>query len=145
MDDLTKDRLRQAREGLGWTIDELATRAGTHYMTVWRHEQGHPIAQASLRKYAEALRCQEAWLAEGRGIAPGGKGLDIVEEYLASDLGKSADKTVRKLLRELSYPSLGVRKPSLQTVHRVRDLIESNRALERQLTNATRGKRTDRA
>jgi transcriptional regulator with XRE-family HTH domain len=145
MDDHTRTRLRQAREALGWTLDELAQASGNHYMTVWRHENGQPLSQASLRKYAEALRCQESWLAEGRGCGPGGKGLDIVEEYLATDLGQSADKEVRRLLREISYPSLGVRKPSLQTIHRVRDLIESNRALERQHTDGKRGKQTDRS
>jgi transcriptional regulator with XRE-family HTH domain len=136
-------RLKQAREAKGWTTADLARATGVNYQTVWNHEQGEGIAQRVLHKYADALQVTEGWLQYGVGGGPGGVGVEIVEEYLSSDLGKTTPPWLRTLLRQVSYPSLGVRKPTLESVHRVRDLIEINRHLERQPTNA-RGRKPAR-
>lgn len=131
MSDDTPARLKQAREALGWSIDDLATNAGVHYQTVWTHESGtRPVGQRALRRYAESLAVTEEWLRYGTGPGPLGKGSEIVEQYLQSDLGRGTSRAVRRMLRTISYPSLGVRTISLSTVHRVRELIETNRLLD---------------
>jgi transcriptional regulator with XRE-family HTH domain len=136
MDKERGERLKQAREALGWSVADLARAAEVNYQTAWNHEQGDGISDVVLSRYCDALRVTKEWLQYGAGGGPGGVGAEIVEEYLASDLGKSTPSWVKPLLRQVSYPSLGVRRPTLESVHRVRDLIEINRSLERQNTNA---------
>lgn len=131
MQDDTPTRLKQARKARGWALKDLAREADVHLQTVWTHESGtRAVGQHTLRKYAEALAVPEEWLRYGTGPGPLGEGSEIVEEYLTSVLGKGTSPAVRRILRTVSYTSLGVRKISVPIVHRVRELIETNRLLE---------------
>ena len=53
---ITPEQLRMARAGLGWTLGELAKRAGVNPNTLSRYESGRDILSGTLRKAEEALR-----------------------------------------------------------------------------------------
>lgn len=131
-------RLRLAREARGWRQVDLAEKAGVDEQTVWRHENGiGGIGQRSLQKYCAVLRVREEWVKYAIGPAPGQKADDIVDKYLKSPMGRSTPRAVAALLRQVSYSSLGVRKPTYKSVHRVRELIETNYLLERQTAHGS--------
>jgi transcriptional regulator with XRE-family HTH domain len=56
-------QIRQLREARGWTLAELARRAGTSAPTIHRYENGwHRFELATLRKIATALQARlEVW------------------------------------------------------------------------------------
>jgi transcriptional regulator with XRE-family HTH domain len=126
------DRLRFAREARNLTQAQLAELARIERLSVSRHENGGSrISEGPLRRYARALGCSAEWLRFGIGHGPGEREnvSKIVAEYLASDLGRSTPPWVEALLRKAPYRQLGVRRLSPVHVHRVRELIEMNRAL----------------
>ncbi len=49
------NRIRAARQALGWTQDELATKAGVSPRTIYAVEQGQTCRQATKRKLLQAL------------------------------------------------------------------------------------------
>ncbi|WP_369011646.1 helix-turn-helix domain-containing protein [Novosphingobium cyanobacteriorum] len=44
-----------ARAGLGWSVGQLAERAGVHRLTITRFESGAPIMEDNLKKILRAL------------------------------------------------------------------------------------------
>ena len=48
--------LRMARAALGWTLKELADRAGVHMNTIARYEAGFEIMSGTMEKLEEVLR-----------------------------------------------------------------------------------------
>ncbi len=61
-------QIRRLREGRGWTLAELARRAGTSAPTMHRYENGWDRFElATLRKIAAALHTRlEVWFVPGR-------------------------------------------------------------------------------
>jgi len=60
-----------ARAGLGWTLNDLAEKAGVNPNTISRYEAGRDVMAGTLRKVADALREAGVNLidnAEGIGI-----------------------------------------------------------------------------
>jgi len=60
-----------ARAGLGWTLNDLAEKAGVNPNTISRYEAGRDVMAGTLRKVADALH--EAGVSlidstEGRGV-----------------------------------------------------------------------------
>jgi transcriptional regulator with XRE-family HTH domain len=53
---ITPEQLRMARAGLGWTLADLAKRAGVNPNTISRYESGRDILSGTLRKLEETLR-----------------------------------------------------------------------------------------
>jgi len=49
------NRVRAARQALGWTQDELAEKAGISPRTIHAVEQGRPCRQATKRRILSAL------------------------------------------------------------------------------------------
>ena len=49
------NRVRAARQALGWTQDELASKARVSPRTIYAVEQGQPCRQATKRKLLQAL------------------------------------------------------------------------------------------
>jgi transcriptional regulator with XRE-family HTH domain len=49
------NRIRAARQALGWTQDELAAKARVSPRTIYAVEQGHPCRQATKRRLLTAL------------------------------------------------------------------------------------------
>jgi transcriptional regulator with XRE-family HTH domain len=49
------NRIRAARQALGWTQNELAEKAGVSARTVHAVEKGRPCRQATKRKVLQAL------------------------------------------------------------------------------------------
>ena len=49
------NRIRAARQALGWTQDELADKAGVSPRTIYAVEQGQTCRQATKRKLLQAL------------------------------------------------------------------------------------------
>jgi len=49
------NRIRAARQALGWTQDELADKAGISPRTIHAVEQGRPCRQATKRRILAAL------------------------------------------------------------------------------------------
>jgi transcriptional regulator with XRE-family HTH domain len=66
-----------ARAALGWSLDELASRAGVNKRTVIRHEGGETISPEKL----EAMR--SIFVAEGVAFTNGGKRAGV--SYLRRD------------------------------------------------------------
>ena len=129
-DETEHDRLRLARRLRGLTQAELAEEAEVDHLSVSRHENGGPISKRILPRYASALGVTEAWLRFGVGPGPAARTTQIVNEYLASRAGLSTPEWVIPLLRKVSYRSLGVSRVTTGHVHRVRELIELNRAVD---------------
>ena len=50
--------LRMARAALGWTLRELADRAGVHINTISRYEAGAEIMSGTMEKLEEVLRAE---------------------------------------------------------------------------------------
>lgn len=53
--DVDMNRIRAARQALGWTQNELATRAGVSPRTIHAVEQGRSCRQATKRRILTAL------------------------------------------------------------------------------------------
>jgi len=65
------EQIRMARAGLGWTLNDLAEKAGVNPNTISRYEAGRDVMAGTLRKVADALRGAGVSLidnAEGIGI-----------------------------------------------------------------------------
>ena len=65
------EHMRMARAGLGWTLNDLAEKAGVNPNTISRFEMGRDVMAGTLRKAERAL--QEAGVvfiddASGRGV-----------------------------------------------------------------------------
>ena len=74
--DTIGERLRRARDRRDWTQEELARRSGVPVVTISRIENdryGERPRQSTIRRLAEALGVDPAWLLFGDGEAPGGK------------------------------------------------------------------------
>lgn len=48
-------KIQQAREARGWSQQDLASKAGLSYKTVWAAEQGLPVRPSTLTVIALAL------------------------------------------------------------------------------------------
>jgi transcriptional regulator with XRE-family HTH domain len=61
------DRLREARRRKVWRQEDLAAASGVAVVTISRLESGHGDAprQSTVRKLAEALDVEPAWLVFG--------------------------------------------------------------------------------
>lgn len=57
------NRIRAARQALGWTQDELASKSRVSPRTIYAVEQGQPCRQATKRKLLQALGV--AWEMRG--------------------------------------------------------------------------------
>lgn len=125
------DRLRYVRELRGLSLSDVAKLAKVGRKSAWRHEQSGAIPLIALRKYVRALHVSEQWLRYGIGPGPDAEPpTAIVEKYLKSPMGKTCDPTIAALLLHVPYASLAVYRPTLASIHRVRELIEMNRLLE---------------
>lgn len=120
-------RLRRAREWRGLTQLQLAQSAEVNEQTVWRAEKHGSVSNKAVSGFARVLRVQPDWLLYGYGPSP--EEAELIEEYLLTELGQSTPPPVAKLLRRVSFVSLGLRHVSMQGVHRVRELIQMNRLL----------------
>lgn len=63
---------KMARAGLGWSVGQLAERAGVHRLTITRFESGAPIMDDNRKKILMAL------VAGGAAIVTAGKGAGSV-------------------------------------------------------------------
>jgi transcriptional regulator with XRE-family HTH domain len=129
------ERLIAARRATGLRQVDLADKIGMRPQTIYRLEkQGYPPARRTLEKILEVLPVSEPWLVYG--VGPGPESLNIVrvvDEYLKSAHGLDTPLEVQRRLRQVNFADLGVGDLTLKDVHRVRDLIETNLALRRQL------------
>lgn len=67
------DRLKWAREKAGWTVRELAQRAGIAASSVTDMELGSRTPRTdTVERLAAALKVERCWLAYGDGRAPEG-------------------------------------------------------------------------
>lgn len=130
------DRLRIARVARGLTQKQLAAKAGRDETSVSRHETGTlPMGPKAVQDYALVLGVSEPWLQYGIGPAPDTNIAEIVAEYLSSDLGRSCPEDIARRLWLVPYDTLGVPYPTVEVVHRVRELIAINLLLEGQKPN----------
>lgn len=68
------DRLRQAREALGLSVDEAATAFGAAYSTYAAHENGTtPFTLSAAIEYAKRYKVSIDWLVHGGADGPGEK------------------------------------------------------------------------
>ena len=61
------DRIRRAREALGWDVSRLAKETGVPYSTLKGIEDGHQATSTKTPEIAAALRVSPLWLATGKG------------------------------------------------------------------------------
>jgi len=68
------NRIRAARQALGWTQDELAAKARISPRTIYAVEQGHPCRQATKRRLLNALgvpwELRQEYFATPRKVRP---------------------------------------------------------------------------
>ena len=86
------DRIRDRRQELGFSVDELAARLGKNRATVYRYENGdiEKLPVAILEPLASALETNEAYLI----------GLVDDPRPLGSSIGMAADKKKAALQQE---------------------------------------------
>ena len=86
------DRIRDRRQELGFSVDELAARLGKNRATVYRYENGdiEKLPVAILEPLASALQTNEAYLI----------GLVDDPRPLGSSIGMAADKKKAALQQE---------------------------------------------
>src|SRR5258708_233654 len=69
----TGSQIRMAREGLGWSVRELAAKSDVAPMTVSRIENGSEALVGTVQKIEAGLEREgSAFLSEGAGGGPGG-------------------------------------------------------------------------
>lgn len=74
-------RLKWAREQAGWTVRELAQRAGLASSSVTDVELGNRTPKTdTVERLAMALKVEPCWLAYGDGRAPEGWRKEVNEE-----------------------------------------------------------------
>lgn len=136
-------RLRQARLEAGFkTHRELADAVGMTGQTIYRVETGgFPLGKKTAEVLAPVLRKSSAWLMYGVDSADEGDETpqdppQAVEQYLTSDFGADVSPRVQKLLESCNYSSIGLPKPSVKDVHRVREMIEINLSIAAKQRNA---------
>lgn len=135
-------RIEQARLAAGFeTHRELADAIGVTNQTIWRVESGgFTLSPKTAAMLAPALRRSVAWLMYGVERASGEEtpqdAPKAVEQYLTSDFGIDVSPRVRKLLESCNYASIGLPKPSVKDVHRVREMIEINLSIAAKQRNA---------
>ncbi len=131
------ERLERARLNAGYKTQKgLARAVGLEGLTIWRVETGgYPLSKDTASRLAPVLGVSEAWLMYGAdGPASEAKGHSaekIVRQYLASELGEDTPPEVSQRLMIVDYSTLGIPKPGVKEVHRVREMIEFNLALGR--------------
>lgn len=128
-------RLRQARHERGLTLEQVAHRTRQGKQTVWRHEHGATVSKRAAAAYAPVLGVTTQWILFGFGDGPGDPVQAVLDAYLRMPLGRDCPPDVAECLRRVSFSSLGVKSPTVAAVHRVRELIEFNRLLERRSRN----------
>ena len=94
-----EERLRQKRKEMGWTQEQLATRAGTTQAVIQKIENGKSLRPRKIDKIAEPLGVLPAWLMFGdeRYDEVDAEGMEILEAWQKLD-PESRDQFKRQLM-----------------------------------------------
>lgn len=131
------ERLRRARISAGYQEQVDLSRALDmgNSLTVNRWERkGVKPSPEYLPRLCKLLGVSESWLLYGVDSASGARAatsdsLHAVESYLASDMGRDCPKQVATLLMAFDFRTVGVTRPGMRDVHRIREAIEINLAV----------------
>lgn len=134
-------RVQEVLDAAGINRSQAMRRLGVAYTTLTKWVEGENVPNvANVIPLAELGGVHIEWLITGQGpkyVDPSRNGAEsleeaerrvtyrtAVEEYLASQLAEGVSAKVAGLLRDFDFSTLGIERPNLTQVHRVRDLMD---------------------